>query len=480
MAESSDHKDTGSFGFRVLTVGMAAIGPFSLNIFKPCLPFIKADFDAPIEVVQLGLSLGVLAAAVATAVSGPLVDRLGRKPIILATAWLYLLSSVLGAAAPNVEVLIVARIVQAATSSVAMTVIRTVVHDVHPNAERVIARVTLGAVAAVLLSPALGGLLIDQLGWRAVFALTAVVGVGLLIPVHFSLGETLFTNRERAPLEGTLGSQLRRLVTAPVFLGYAVQSALHFAIFFAFTSASTYLMVDLLGRAAYEYGAWFVVMGLFVAAGLGTAERLSSGSKAGGVAFIGSCFVLVGSLASAWVLSSPTTELTPAILSRLRCWFRGRTRSAKHERRRDGDRPGDRGHSVRPARVLSAPGRRDLRPARGPRRTSHRSGAGGVARGRGRRSVRVFAALRPAHDDAIPLNRDAKSCRRQPPALPTAPQEASPGGLKEDEADDGRGGHEVRRLRRALHSESPSSKPTYKTPSLRPTGSCVRACPESS
>ena len=314
MAESSDHKGTGSFGFRVLTVGMAAIGPFSLNIFKPCLPFIKADFDAPIEVVQLGLSLGVLAAAVATAVSGPLVDRLGRKPIILATAWLYLLSSVLGAAAPNVEVLIVARIVQAATSSVAMTVIRTVVHDVHPNAERVIARVTLGAVAAVLLAPALGGLLIDQLGWRAVFALTAVVGVGLLIPVHFSLGETLFTNRERAPLEGTLGSQLRRLVTAPVFLGYAVQSALHFAIFFAFTSASTYLMVDLLGRAAYEYGAWFVFMGLFVAAGLGTAERLSSGSKAGGVAFIGSCFVLVGSLASAWVLSSPTTELTPAIL----------------------------------------------------------------------------------------------------------------------------------------------------------------------
>lgn len=38
---------------------MAAIGPFSLNIFKPCLPFIKADFDAPIEVVQLGLTLGV-------------------------------------------------------------------------------------------------------------------------------------------------------------------------------------------------------------------------------------------------------------------------------------------------------------------------------------------------------------------------------------------------------------------------------------
>ena len=77
--------DFNSFGFKILSVGVAAIGPFSLNIFKPCLPFIKADFDAPIEVVQLGLSLSILAAAVAMAVSGPVVDRIGRKPMLLVT-----------------------------------------------------------------------------------------------------------------------------------------------------------------------------------------------------------------------------------------------------------------------------------------------------------------------------------------------------------------------------------------------------------
>ncbi len=309
MPESSEARS--ELGFRILTVGMAAIGPFSLNIFKPCLPFIKADFEAPIEVVQLGLSLGVLAAAVATAAAGPLVDRVGRRPLIVGTAWLYMLSGVLGTVAPTVEILIVARVLQAATSSVAMTVIRAVVHDVHPNAERVIARVTLGAVAACLLAPALGGVLIDRIGWRAVFALTAIVGVALLVPIHTSLTETLPGTRDRPPLEGTLAGQLGRLLTSGVFLGYSVQSALHFATFFAFTSASTYLMVDVLGRPAYEYGAWFVFMAVFVAAGLGSAERLAGRARAGRIALAGSAVVLVGTAVSAWVLAAADMELTP-------------------------------------------------------------------------------------------------------------------------------------------------------------------------
>ena len=78
-----------------------------------------------------------------------------------------------------------------------------------------------------------------------------------------------------------------------VFLGYSVQSALHFATFFAFTSASTYLMVDVLGRPAYEYGAWFVFMAVFVAAGLGSAERLAGRARAGRIALAGSAVVQV-------------------------------------------------------------------------------------------------------------------------------------------------------------------------------------------
>lgn len=300
-------------GFRLLVVIFAAIGPFSLNIFKPCLPFIKADFDAPITVVQLGLSLSILAAAFATTLSGPLIDRVGRRPIIVWTAWLYTLSSLLGALAPTVEVMILSRIIQASTSSVAMIVVRAAIHDVEDDSQKMIARATLGAVAAVLLAPALGGVLIESIGWRSVFGLTALVGLASLIPVHRSVRETM-PPVDRGANSGPWWMGTVRLLKERVVLGYCGQSALHFAIFFSFTSATTYIMVDVLGREAYEYGIWFTFMAIFVAAGLGLAERVSGKVRPGRVAFAGSIIVMLGSVVSAWLLLSDTVTLTPLVL----------------------------------------------------------------------------------------------------------------------------------------------------------------------
>lgn len=307
-------------GLRVLLVGLAAIGPFSLNIFKPCLPWIKADFGDPITTVQLALSLSILAAAVATMAAGPLADALGRKPVALACVYLYVLSCLLGTVAPNVEVVIAARIVQAASSSVAMVIARAIIHDRGQRVQRTIARVTILAVVTVLLAPALGGLLIDHIGWRAVFGLTTVVGVLLLWPVHRSLSETVRplqstspppAGRATKPADGSFGARVLRLVTSPIFLGYAMQSSLHFAVFFAYTSAATYIMVDVLDRPAADYGLWFLLLAAFVMAGLASAERLSGRVRSGLLAWVGSLLVMLGCMLLAWVLLDETTPLSP-------------------------------------------------------------------------------------------------------------------------------------------------------------------------
>ena len=73
-------------------------------------------------------------------------------------------------------------------------------------------------------------------------------------------------------------------------------------------------MVDVLERPAYEYGLWFVFMAIFVAAGLGAAERLAGRIRPGRVALIGSTCVLFGSLASAYLLRSTSIPLSPPVL----------------------------------------------------------------------------------------------------------------------------------------------------------------------
>lgn len=295
---------------RLLVITLAAIGPFSLNVFKPCLPWIKAEFEAPITTVQLGLSLSVVAAALATALAGWLADRLGHGSITTACVGLFAASSVLAAVAPSIDLLIAARVVQAASSSVALIVARAMAHDAGADAEKLIGRVTMLVVAGVLLAPALGGVLIEYVGWRAVFVALALGGVGLLLSRS---GEPR-SSASRASSGSTGERALGKLLGSPVFLGYALQSALHFALFFAFTSASAYLMVDVLGRPAYDYGMWFVALAAFTAVGLVSAERLTAAMRPGLVAFLGSACVLCGCIASAWTLLQHVIPLSPTLL----------------------------------------------------------------------------------------------------------------------------------------------------------------------
>ncbi|OVE81145.1 hypothetical protein BVY03_04460 [bacterium K02(2017)] len=298
--------------FRLVLIGFAAIGPFSLNIFKPCLPWIKIDLQAPIEVVQLGLSLSIFAAAIAAAFSGPIADRFGRRHVILYGIYLFILGSLISAISPNAAIMVFGRILQAASSSVVLAIARAIVHDVFGEGKSapIVARITFIVVLGVLLAPALGGLLIEWVSWRVVFVFSALIGVGLLIPTHTRLKETLCVTDE--PIEKANQEWIGPLLKSPVFYGFAFQSAFRFAVFFAFTSAASYIMVDILNRPASEYGLWFIVMAVFAAAGLWTANKVNKSYRSGRVALCGSVIVFVACLISAWFLSQP--HLTPLTL----------------------------------------------------------------------------------------------------------------------------------------------------------------------
>jgi DHA1 family bicyclomycin/chloramphenicol resistance-like MFS transporter len=298
--------------FRLLLVGLAGIGPFSLNIFKPCLPWIKSDLAAPIEIVQLGLSLSIFAAAIATAVSGAIADRIGRQKVILVSLYLFIIGSIISAIAPTAGWMVFGRVVQAASSSVGLALSRTIIHDVHGEGASapIIARVTFMVVLGVLLAPAIGGVMIEWVSWRMVFFSCALVGIFLLIPAQLRLKESKVQNEKNS--KGSNKPWLMPLLKSPVFNGFAFQSAFHFAIFFSFTSAASYIMVDLLGRRASEYGLWFIVAAIFAAAGLWLAQRVHKRIRSGKLAMVGSVIVFIGCSICATYLWND--GLTPARL----------------------------------------------------------------------------------------------------------------------------------------------------------------------
>lgn len=238
----------------------SALGPLTLNVFLPSLPAMARHFDTDYSVIQLTVSLYLAAMAGLQLVLGPASDRFGRRPVMLVSLAVFILATMAAVVSPNVETLLVCRVLQAfAAAGVVLS--RAVVGDtVGPaGAASRIGYVTMGMTLAPMIGPAIGGVLDEVYGWQATFGLTLIFGVVAIFIVYFDLGET---NRHRTE---DLGAQFRaypQLVRSRPFWGYALTSAFTSGAFFAFVGGAPYVSSEMLGMSPSQYGFYFAVLGV--------------------------------------------------------------------------------------------------------------------------------------------------------------------------------------------------------------------------
>lgn len=283
-----------------LLAAATATGPLAMQIFLPALPFVQSEFHISSGVVQLTLSLSLLSIALATLAYGPLSDRYGRRPMLLIGLGMFLAGTLVCALAWNIEILIFGRIVQAAGGAAGMVLARAVVRDLWGDQEAagVIARLTMVMVVAPMVAPAIGGLLTDLWAWRAVFWFSAFAGVLIAFWTALRLPES---HHDRSHVEG-VGSMLRgfgHLLGSGRYCGYVAHTAFSSVIFFSFISGAPYLMVNVLGRPATEYGLWFMAASVGFMVGNFTAIRTSGRWSLQGLMFAGSVLAVVGVAISA-------------------------------------------------------------------------------------------------------------------------------------------------------------------------------------
>ena len=284
-----------STGFMALLAAMTALAPMSLQIFVPALPAIQAHFAVSTGTAQLALSLSMLANAVAALSYGPLSDRFGRRPVVLAGLAMFIAGSVLCALAPSIGVLVVGRVVQAGGGAAGMVIARAIVRDLYEReqAASMIAYLTMAMVVAPMLSPSVGALLLGLFDWRAIFISLTGVGCLLLWGTQQRLRETSAGGFGGAGWSDLL-SGTAALVRSRAFVAYVLQSAFAIAVFFAFVAGAPYYMIDVLHRPATEYGLWFIVVSLGFMAGNFAAARLTRRIGLDRMVLIGSWLVLLG------------------------------------------------------------------------------------------------------------------------------------------------------------------------------------------
>jgi DHA1 family bicyclomycin/chloramphenicol resistance-like MFS transporter len=215
---------------------LCALAVLPLSIFLPSLPNIALDFHADYALVSLSLAGYAAVAASLELIMGPLSDRFGRRPIVLAGLAIFVVGSIGCALATNIWSFLAFRLLQAVITSaypVSMAAIRDTTN--REQAASRIGYVAMAAALAPMLGPTLGGVLDETYGWRAGFWGLGLAGIALLVVCSFDLGET-----NKKPSD-TLRKQLRAypaLISARRFLGYALCMAFSTGAFYAFLAGA--------------------------------------------------------------------------------------------------------------------------------------------------------------------------------------------------------------------------------------------------
>ena len=144
---------------------LAGVSALCMNIFLPSLPSMTEYFDTDYGVMQLSIAVYLAVNAVLQIVVGPISDKFGRRPVILAGLAIFLAATIGCIYAPNAAVFLTFRMLQAAVV-VAMVLSRAVVRDMvsADEAASMIGYVTMGMTVVPMLGPALGGLLDSAFG----------------------------------------------------------------------------------------------------------------------------------------------------------------------------------------------------------------------------------------------------------------------------------------------------------------------------
>lgn len=244
----------------LLLVAMTGVAPISLYMLVPALPVLAASFGRDISIAQMTVSLFMVGIACSQIIMGPLSDRFGRRPVLLAGLGLMVVASAACVFAETLPQLIAARFFQALGGATGMVVSRAIIRDLYSR-DRVGAMISLVIavmMVAQMLSPLTGGLLEIAFGWRAIFYVMSAGSLMIAVAIAVALPETRRDRIEPGGFRGDVGS----LLTSRAFIGYVLCQVLASQIIFVFAAGGPYIVVTQMGRTSAEYGAWFAATGL--------------------------------------------------------------------------------------------------------------------------------------------------------------------------------------------------------------------------
>lgn len=151
--------------------------PLGTDLYMPGLPEMTAYFGTSSTLTSMTMMLFFVFMAIGILIMGPISDRYGRKRVLLISILMALGFSLLCAFATSIEMLLLARSVQAFGAGGVMVIATAIVRDSFEGREmvRVLSITHAMMIIAPIIAPSLGALIIQYSNWRMTFIVLALI-----------------------------------------------------------------------------------------------------------------------------------------------------------------------------------------------------------------------------------------------------------------------------------------------------------------
>lgn len=282
--------------FLLCLLGMlSAFGPFVTDMYLPALPQLQTYFSTDASTVQLSLSASMYGLALGQLFFGPLSDKYGRKPVIIVSLWVFILSTVACLFSTGIEMFVGLRLLQGIGGAGGIVLSRSIATDRYWGEKLAKMMAVIGAIQGIapVSAPIIGGMMTDSLGWRGIFTLLLLLGVLLLLG-SLMMRETLPAGKRTADGIVRTFASIGAVLRNRKFLSLLLQYGCCGGAFFAYIASSPFIIQQHYGFSAFGFSLIFAVNALVLGIGAGASMKFKTPRQS---TFVGSVGLLAFSVA---------------------------------------------------------------------------------------------------------------------------------------------------------------------------------------
>ncbi|ELY2808919.1 purine nucleoside transporter PunC [Cronobacter sakazakii] len=228
-------------GFLCWLAGLSVLGFLTTDMYLPAFAVIEADLHTAPSAISASLSLFLAGFALAQLVWGPLSDRFGRRPVLLAGLGIFALGCLGTVWVESAGALLALRFIQAVGVCSAAVSWQALVTDRYPaqQARRIFATIMPLVGLSPALAPLLGSWILNHFSWQAIFVVLFAITVALMIPALRLPSGAPQGNKGGEPLSFMM------LLRSRVYSGNVLIYAACSASFFAWLTGSPFILHEM-------------------------------------------------------------------------------------------------------------------------------------------------------------------------------------------------------------------------------------------